>query len=90
MNESITEVDNYSRSREARNSITRGFLAFSMGFDPYGERETYYRNYGCFIENMGESIKDLEEAYSQYKRVFYISSKEDKTYYVIISNLKKN
>lgn len=41
------------------------------------------------MENMAESIKDLEEAYDQYKKAFYVSSEKSNTYYVLISNLNK-
>lgn len=71
-------------------SEARKYLEFAVKYSRIsGEREVYYRNYGCFIENMAESIKDLEEAYGQYKKAFYVSSDESNTYYVLISNLNK-
>lgn len=54
-----------------------------------GEREVYYRNYGCFIENTASNIQDLEKAYEQYKKAFCIDSTQRNIYYVLISNLNK-
>ena len=54
-----------------------------------GEREVYYRNYGCLIENTTSDIMGLERAYEQYRRGLVVSSKDEDTYYVLISNLNK-
>lgn len=66
------------------------YLKFAVKYSKMvGEREVYYRNYGCLIENTAESVKDLEEAYNQYKEAFRVSSENSSTYYVLISNLNK-
>ena len=40
-----------------------------------GEIETYYRNYGCLIENTTGDIAGLEQAYEQYKMGLKVNSK---------------
>lgn len=51
------------------------------------KREVYYRNYGCFIENIDNTLEGKEEAYKQYLEAFSIDKKNPKIYHVLISNL---
>lgn len=53
------------------------------------EREVYYRNYGCFIENTACDSKDMEKAYEEYKKAFSLGPREHNVYHVLISNLNK-
>lgn len=66
------------------------YFEFAINNSMYcGEREVYYRNYGCFIENTACNIAGIEKAYEQYKKAFFVNSNGYEVYYVIISNLNK-
>lgn len=66
------------------------YLSYVVTFSAYcGEREVYYRNYGCFLENTAKNMDDMERAYKQYKKAFATNSREPRTYHVLISNLNK-
>lgn len=66
------------------------YLSYAATFSAFcGEREVYYRNYGCFLENTAKTTADMESAYEQYKKAFATNSREQRIYHVLISNLNK-
>lgn len=75
---------------EAMKTNANAYLSYAATFSAFcGEREVYYRNYGCFLENTAKTMEDMECAYEQYKKAFATNSREQRTYHVLISNLNK-
>lgn len=53
------------------------------------EREVYYRNYGCIIENLAENFEDLQKAGEQMRKAFELDPTKEKVFHTIVSNYNK-
>lgn len=73
---------------EKRKEVKKFFEdAISKAENGRYKREVYYRNYGCFIENIDNTLEGKEKAYEQHLAAFSIDKKNSKVYHVLISNL---
>ncbi len=88
----INMIDNNMTNEESESLKTEAkkYYEYAVEYSKYcGEREVYYRNYGCFLENTAKNMEDMEKAYKQYKKAFSVDEKAQKVYAVLLSNLNK-